>query len=354
MQESKSSLPKNIAVFRLSAMGDVAMIVPVLRGFTRNFPDVKITVVSKPFFAPFFEDIPNVFFYAIDVKKRHKGLIGLCRLFKDLRALSIDAFIDLHNVLRSHVVVTLFKWSGIPVAIMDKGRSDKKELTQLSLNKKITPIKTVFERHLETFNRLNYSFNLNASDCLEKKNVSQDVFKLIGVQGQNTKLIGIAPFAQHNTKVYPLDLMKEVITLLSENEVNVNIILFGGGRAEKELLDALALSIDRCINITGLLKFNQELALISNLDVMLSMDSGNGHMAAMYGVPVITMWGNTHPYAGFVPFNQPLGNSLTPDVNKYPYLPTSIYGNKEIEGYVDCIKTISPQKVVAKLKEVIF
>ena len=95
---------KHIAVMRLSAMGDVAMTVPVLRAFVKQYPEVKITVVSRPFFKPFFEGIPNLNFFAFDEKERHKGFLGLCRLFQDLKKLKIDAFADLHNVLSSKVV----------------------------------------------------------------------------------------------------------------------------------------------------------------------------------------------------------------------------------------------------------
>ena len=58
------------------------------------------------------------------------------------------------------------------------------------------------------------------------------------------------------------------------------------------------------------------------------MDSGNGHLAAMYGIPVITVWGVTHPYAGFAPFLQPEENSITADREQFPLIPTSVYGNK--------------------------
>ena len=65
------SLKPHILVWRLSAMGDVAMSVPVLKRLTEKYPDVKITIVSKPFFEPIFNDIKNINFIAIDVKKAH-------------------------------------------------------------------------------------------------------------------------------------------------------------------------------------------------------------------------------------------------------------------------------------------
>ena len=82
---------------------------------------------------------------------------------------------------------------------------------------------------------------------------------------------------------------------------------------------------------------------------MLSMDSGNAHIAAMLGTKVITLWGATHPFAGFAPFNQPFENCLTSDREKYPLLPTSVYGNKKVGGYKDAMRTISSEKVVEKI-----
>ena len=114
-------------------------------------------------------------------------------------------------------------------------------------------------------------------------------------------------------------------------------------------MDAFAKPYGNIINVSGKIKFTQELQLISNLDVMLSMDSGNAHIAAMLGVKVITLWGATHPYAGFSPFNQPIENALVADRNLFPKLPTSVYGNKKVEGYEDAMRTILPEEVVAKL-----
>ena len=98
--------------------------------------------------------------------------------------------------------------------------------------------------------------------------------------------------------------------------------------------------------VAGQLRFQQELQLISNLDVMLSMDSGNAHIAAMLGVKVITLWGATHPFAGFLPFNQPSESALVSDRNLFPKLPTSVYGNKMVEGYENAMRTILVEKVV--------
>ena len=331
-------------------MGDVAMTVPVIRAMVAQSQSlgttVKITVVSRPFFKPFFDGIPNVEFFAVDVKERHKGFFGLLKLYSDLKKLNIDAVADLHNVLRSQIIRTLFSLSGKKVAATDKGRAEKKALTRAE-NKVFQPLKTMVERHVETFKKLGFSVDLSLPNFPEKAILSEEILSISGKK-DNFKCIGIAPFAQYESKVYPLDLMQKVIDNLAENG-NYKLFLFGGGKEETEKLNTLAKQRENIVVVAGKLKFNQELQLISNLDVMLSMDSGNAHIAAMLGVKVITLWGATHPFAGFAPFNQPLENCLTADREKYPLLPTSVYGNKKVEGYEDVMRSISVESIVKKL-----
>lgn len=340
-----SQKPKHILVIRLSAMGDVAMTVPVLRALIEQHSELKLTVVSRPFFKPFFDGIPNVNFFAVDLKKRHKGFLGLLRLFSDLKKLGIDVVADLHNVIRSKVIRNLFALSGKKVAFTDKGRADKKALTSLT-NKVFKPVKPMVERHVETFKKLGFSIDLTIPQFPAKAILSDDILKITGNKNQNW--VGIAPFAQYKGKVYPLDLMQKVIDELALSST-IKIFLFGGGNEEIEKLNQLQNNHSNVVVIAGKIKFKHELDLISNLDVMLSMDSGNAHIAAMLDVRVITLWGATHPFAGFSPFNQPLENCLVSDREKFPLLPTSIYGNKKVEGYEEAMRTISVESIVKKI-----
>ena len=340
---------QHIAVMRLSAMGDVAMTVPVLRALVNQYPDLKITVISRPFFQPFFKDIPNLHFFAFDEKERHKGVLGLWRLFQDLKAFKIDAFADLHNVLRSKVVRSLVALSGKKMTFVDKGRAEKKALTRAE-NKIFQPLITMFERYQLVFETLGFPIDLSQPQFPPKAAIENP--ELATIVAQSQKLIGIAPFAQYDSKVYPQDLMQEVINALAANE-NYTIFLFGGGPKEKEQLQQLVGDKKNVVNMAGKVPFTTELDLISNLDVMLSMDSGNAHIAAMLGVPVVTLWGATHPYAGFLPFNQTLDNALVSDRNQFPQLPTSVYGNKKVAGYENAMRTILPEQVVARIAEVL-
>jgi len=328
-------------------MGDVAMIVPVLRSFAKTYPNVKITVLSKPFLKPLFEDLNNVNFFAADVTNKHKGIAGIYKLFKELRTLNIDAVADLHNVLRSTLLRTFFKLSFFKVTVIDKGRAEKKALTRTK-NKIFKQLKTTHERYADVFRKLGFKLDISNPVFPKNKILTPEIIKITGIK--NEKWIGIAPFAQYDSKMYPLGLMEKVIEQLNLKST-LKILLFGGGKKEVETLNQIESKYPNVINVAGKIKLKQELNLISNLDCMLSMDSGNAHFAAMLGINTFTLWGITHPYTGFAPFNQPFENAILPDLDKYPNIPCSIYGNKICEGYGNVMDTITPEKVVSKILE---
>lgn len=336
---------EHLLIIRLSAMGDVAMTVPVIRALVSQHPDLEVTVVSRPFFRPFFEDLDRVRFFGVDLGERHKGFTGIYRLFLDLKKFDIHYVADFHNVLRSKILRTFFRFSGARVAFTDKGRAEKKALTR-SKNKIFRPLKKMVERHADTLQKLGFSVDLSHPDFPPKQELSDLVHTLTGKKG-NQQWIGIAPFAQHATKVYPADLMKDVIRELA-SDPKYRLFLFGG-KEEMELLADMQQNLPHVQVVAGSISFREELQLIQHLDVMLSMDSGNAHIAAMYGIPVISLWGQTHPYAGFTPFHQPEENSLTPDRSRYPLIPTSVYGNRQVPGYGDAMHTIAPETVIQRI-----
>ncbi len=330
-------------------MGDVAMSVPVLRALITQNPNVKITVLSRSFLKPMFKNLPNVNFYAADVNGKHKGFFGLFQLHKELKALKIDAIADIHNVLRSKILRLFFSLSRNKIAVINKGRVEKKALTRTE-NKIFKQLKSTHERYADVFRCLGFQVDLSNPQFPEKEKLPNKINTLIG--NNYKKLIGIAPFAQYESKMYPLDLMEKVIENISKN-TNYKVLLFGGGKKEVEILQNLANKYKNTVSLAGKVKLNDELITISRLDCMVSMDSANAHLAAMQGVKTITLWGITHPFTGFSPFNQPIENTITPDLKKYPNIPCSIYGNKVCDGYEDVMRSISPKKVINKIEGVI-
>jgi ADP-heptose:LPS heptosyltransferase len=331
--------PKHILVIRLSAMGDVAMVIPVLRALIEQNPQLKITVLTRQFFFPFFRDLPNVSLFSFDAKGKHKGVFGLFKLSKELKALGIDAVADLHNVLRSNILKLFF--FGTPFVQIDKGRTEKKALIS---GERFQQLKTTHQRYADVFIKLGFNVDLSKPSFPKPKKLSSKVSETLG--HKTTKWIGIAPFAAHESKMYPLDLMKEIMESLSKD---YTIILFGGGNKETSILSHFEYEFENVMNISGKFTLDEELDVISNLDIMLSMDSGNAHLAAMLGVKVLTLWGVTHPFAGFAPFNQPDDYALIADKHKFPRIPTSIYGNNYPKGYENAAGSIFPKTIIDKI-----
>ena len=339
-------LPQRILVIRLSAMGDVAMCVPVLLALKRDYPSVEIVALSRKRFRTILEHIPDISFIEADVDGAHKGVTGLYQLSKEVKAVKIDAIADFHNVLRSKILRTFLR--GISKAKIDKGRDEKKKLVNDSSFFK--PLKHSTERYADVLRELGFKIDLKNNEFLPKQIVLPHLHDKIGVN--TSKWVGFAPFAAHQNKAITVEKATEIVTEIAVNS-QVTVLLFGGGKKETALLHNIAGNHNNVINLAGTTDFKNELAVISNLDAMIAMDSGNGHLAALYGVPVITLWGNTHPYAGFAPYAQSVDNQLTASREQFPLVPTSIFGNKTVDGYENATSSIKTSVVVERLKVVL-
>lgn len=337
---------KHIAVFRMSAMGDVAISVPVITAFAEQYPEMKITYVTRPMFAPMFAHLPNVELFTAELKGRHKGLCGLYRLYRELHCKEIDGVADIHNVLRSNIIKFFFKRKRIPFEQIDKGRKEKRALTRAE-NKVFAPLKPSYKRYADVFARLGFPIDLSDTYLVPHPQVSDTVAQLL-TDGMR---IGVAPFASFAGKEYPFKRMCEVIMRLSELHPEGKIYVFGGGESDE--MKVQYLDLPNVVNMVGRLCFKQELELISHLDVMLSMDSGNGHLSAMYGVPTLTVWGVTHPYAGFYPYGQPDSYAILADRQQFPLIPTSVYGKTFPKGYEKVFDSIPVERIVEKVESVL-
>jgi ADP-heptose:LPS heptosyltransferase len=337
--------PKHILAIRFSALGDVAMTVPVIKNLLAQNPTLKITFISTPFVAPFFKDIERLYFYPIQVKD-YKGIVGIYSLAKKIkRDIAFDAIADLHNVLRTKLLRLFLPNKNN--AVIDKGRKEKKQLTQPT-NKNLKQVKTSFQRYADVFLKLGLSIELNKEMGIT--NVLPNIALLPFVKQGTEKIIGIAPFAKHHAKMYPLDKMLAVIKELLKQEQN-RLLLFASIEEMKEL-DLNEINHPHLFVMAGKLSFADELNVIAQLDVMLSMDSANMHLASLYNVSVVSLWGGTHPFAGFYGWGQAEDNILQIDM---PCRPSSVFGNKPcpVHGDAGCMQDITPNMVVEKLQQVL-
>jgi ADP-heptose:LPS heptosyltransferase len=318
-------------------MGDVAMTVPVLKQVLEQNPDTRLTVVSSSYLAPFFSGIDRLSFYPVEFNGKHKGIKGLLGLFRDLiKDKTITGVADLHSVLRTQLLSVLFKLSGYKLATIDKGRSEKKQLVRHQ-PKKLEPLKSTFYRYAKVFSSLGLAVELQEPVFISKSHLA-------------IKKIGIAPFAQYEEKMYPLAQMEKVIELLSRQQ-GVEVLLFGGKGEEAGQLDIIASKYSGVTNMAGKFSLQKELIEISELNIMVSMDSANMHLASNKEVPVISIWGATHPYAGFKGWGQSLDNCVQADL---ACRPCSVFGNKKCHrGDLACMNLISPQEIVDKVNQVL-
>jgi ADP-heptose:LPS heptosyltransferase len=331
--------PVHLLVFRFSSLGDVAMTVPVLRLLLQQHPHLQVTMVSTAFVKPLFQNIERLHFHAADLKGSHNGISGLHRLKKELTTSTrFDAVADLHNVLRTKILRSLFSFSSIPVAAIDKGRKEKKALTRQD-NKQLHPLKSTFQRYADVFANLGFSVTLDTLQGLSPK----PGLPLFFDQHKNRRYIGIAPFAQYKEKTYPLEKMQQVVGMLAQ-QPELEVLLFGG-QADKEELERMKGAYTQVHNMSGL-GLEKELALIAHLHLMVSMDSANMHLASLYGVPVVSVWGGTHPFLGFMGWGQSLERAVQIDL---PCRPSSVFGNKECRNRHACMEGIAPLMIFEQI-----
>lgn len=340
-----------ILIIRFSALGDVVMTIPVIHSLAVHYPQHEIVVLSRASMQPLFQELPvNVHFVSADFNGRHRGIVGLSRLYTELKAMRFEFVADLHDVLRSKYLRLRFQLSGIPVASISKGRVGKKALVRRR-HKVLVMQKSSFYRYADVLARLGLSVpHLSFTSIYgEGKGDFAQLSSVIGAKG-SAKWIGIAPFAKHIGKIYPLELQEEVIAHFAADPT-VKVFLFGGGREEQACFDEWTRKYPTVTSLIGKLTMQTELNLISHLDVMLSMDSANMHLASLVHTPVVSVWGATHPYAGFIGWNQSLENAVQLDL---PCRPCSVFGQQPcFRGDYACLRGIKPQQVITKIQQLI-
>ena len=329
-QKVKKSKPLRILVMRFSSLGDVAMTVPVIREFLQQNPEVHVTFLSRERFRPLFDGMQNLHFFAADLDKKHKGIIGLFRLYKELKEIGFDALADLHNVLRTKILRMFFSFTSVKSTVLNKGRKERDTITRKA-NKIRKPLRPVTERYADVFRNL--GLELKLSHRLPENNLPKE------------NAVGIAPFAMYEGKMYPLGKMQSVAQKIAENGIKVYLF---GGKNEAEELESWEKLNPNIYSIAGKLNFKEELNLIQTLKLMVSMDSANMHLASLVGTRVISIWGNTHPYTGFLGYGQSYEDVIQDETMKER--PTSVFGKepKKTEK-TDYFKNIPEELIIEKI-----
>lgn len=330
--------PLRVLVIRLSALGDVAMTLPAVYSLARSYPDMRLDVLTRPFFARMFINRPpNVRLITADFKTQYKGFLGMLRLFMTLRRNGYYAVADLHNVSRSWTLDVLFRLTCTRVAMVDKMREGRHRVIYHHARQP-----DFIGRYTEVFRRLGFRTRLTFRSLFEGR-AAQTPFDIPAGS------VGIAPFARYATKTYPLELMEQVVRTLADS--GVPVFLFGGRGKEAETMERWAASYKGCTSLAGRYTIETELALMSRLTLMVAMDSANHHLAALAGVRVLSLWGGTSPACGFMAYGQREADALCFGLDCQP---CSIGGTPECrKGTLECLRSISPDVVSGRVMEML-
>jgi len=336
-----------LLVIRTSAMGDVALTTPVLIGMRKQYPDVELVLLTRPAFKPFFNNVNGLSLFFPDLKKRHKGFSGIFRLYRDMvREGEIDCVIDLHDVLRSKILRLIFRLSGVPVWVIDKGRKGKRLLIS---GKEKVQLKHSVDRYCDAFEKAGFSVKPSEEICIIP---SPESLKVIGSMIENTVElnIGVAPYARHKLKVWPEENMIKLLGMISEKQ-QCRFWLFGGSE-DSEKLVSFQKRVPGSVNLTGKLNLDEELALMSRLNFMIAMDSSNMHMAALTGTKVISIWGGTDPLSGFGAWMQPKEHFVSIPVDQLTCRPCTTFGKGECKrGDFACMVWLTPEIVFERIRK---
>ncbi len=336
-----------ILIVRLSSFGDVAMLVPVVYSAAANNPQDRFVVLTRKAFSPLFENLGfNISTKSFD-KKRHGSIYGFFKLLMSVSKGRYSHVADMHDVLRTKIIRAVLFLQGKKTAYIDKGKKQKKELIQ---NKNlIPPLKPTIERYHEVFDKLGFEFEISFTNFFEFRERSVYPLRSL-VKEKEGKWIGIAPFSKHKGKVYPLKKMEKVLSIFTSNPENT-VFLFSSGDKENMIVKRWQEKYSNAKVVAGSLNMENELLLISFLDVMISMDSANMHLASLVETPVVSVWGATHPSMGFYGYKQDLANAVQMELCCQP---CSVYGEIPcVRKDYACMNRIEPEMIVEKANRVI-
>ncbi len=339
---------KNILCIRFSALGDVALAIPTVYDVCRSNPDTRFVFLTRRHPAQLFINAPeNLVVVGVDLDE-YKGIKGLRRLAIEIkRQYAIDGVVDLHDVVRSRIICAFLRLGGVRIARIDKGRTERRQLTRRK-NKVVVSLPHITQRYADAFRRAGFDSESQFKSVFGHEQAPESDFKKVALPKESGwNWIAIAPFARHKGKIYPMHLMEQVVKELSSRQ-RTRIFLFGAGQEERTTLDGWAAGYANVINVAAISPgLSAEVALINHCDVMLSMDSANMHIASLAGTPVISIWGATHPYTGFMGYGQIADNAVQLDM---VCRPCSIFGNKPcLRDDYQCLEGIPPRIIVDKI-----
>lgn len=324
---------KHVLVIRLSALGDVALMVPLVHEYASSNPDIRFTIAGPPLLEPLFSSQENVTYLGLKKKQ------SFIKIYKVLNSVGADTVVDLHKVNRVGFALTLLRLRHLfnfhfRLCALRKGKFTRWLYLHHWYHH---PRKPQYQRYDDVFRRA----GLTKNNCPVTPCHSLPL-------PTTPATIGIAPFSQHQGKIWPWESTCRLAEMLAS--AGHRVLLFGS-KEEAPQLESLSKQHETIQSLAGKQTFAEELEIIKGLSLMVSMDSANMHFASVLGVPVISIWGATHPDFGFYPQQQDRANALCANL---PCQPCSAFGQKPCRyGDYRCMQAITPERVFNKIESLL-
>ncbi|MEL6987439.1 MAG: hypothetical protein AAGK97_06375, partial [Bacteroidota bacterium] len=151
-----------ILVLRFSAMGDVAILSVVMKALLDQNPNAEIWMLSRPHFKPLFSfGSERLHYVEADLQHKYAGTTGMYKLFNDINQKGpFDFIFDMHDVMRTWGLSTLFTLRNAKIFRINKGRADKRKLVAKS-KKQFKQLPTTLERYAKVCRDAGFNLDLN-------------------------------------------------------------------------------------------------------------------------------------------------------------------------------------------------
>lgn len=340
---------RRVLVSKFGELGGVAMTVPTVYDACSANPDADFVYLTRHHESRLLINTPaNLRVVAVNTDN-YKGMRGIYRLAKALhKRYGITHHIDLQGDPRTRLLSVFLRMHGVACQGVDNGTRSKKELTRPQ-NKMLVQLKPQPERDKEVFYKAGIALANDFDTIWGGGKGSPELFAAVSAPKRaGEHWLAIAPFARFKGKVYPAEQLERVIEHFSRRE-GQKIFMFGFGPEETSQISRYARRYVGIVNMAEAnLGISAELSLLSHCDVMLSMDSANMHMASLVGLRVVSVWGATHPYTGFLGWRQRTRDVIQLDMTCRP---CSVTGDRPcLRGDYHCLGGITPKMIIAKLE----
>jgi heptosyltransferase-2 len=339
---------KKILIIRLSSLGDVVLTTPVIETLKTKFPQSRIFFFTKTQYGDVLRNDPRIFsLLEFDSHGKYKGFSGFSRLVSELRSYDFDMLVDLHANWRSFLVRRLTK-SKI------KLKYHKRLLSRFMMVYfkflKIKPIQTI-DSYLKVLRKIQiHAPNKTTMIFLNQDGVAfVEHFLLEERVKKDDIVIGVHPGAKWETKRWDEEKFRQVCQTLIRKH-RCRIILFGDVGDEK-LVQTISKDIpdEKLIKVIGL-PLGKFMSLIKRCDCLVTNDSGPMHVAQALRVPVVTIFGPTHPQLGFAP----VGSKNVVLCANVECSPCSLHGKRKCHKKSRlCMDLVQPEMVVEAVESLL-